>query len=106
LGALVSTSQQNDQFSPSLLKIHPITGTIVDSQFRDTFTNWLNISGVSNSKPLDPCLDARSRLQVRQIVKPLNEVGGFTNFNHKGTVVARLRIVNVHAAVLRCPTQS
>jgi len=104
LGALVTAGQQNDQLSPSLFEIHPVTGAIVDSQFRDTFTNGFNISGVSSSKSLDPCLDARSRLQVMQAVEPLSEVSGFANFNHTTTVVARLQIVNVHMAVLRYPT--
>jgi hypothetical protein len=50
LGTLVSARQKNNQLSPPLLEIHPITGTIIDSQLRDTFANRLNITGVSGSK--------------------------------------------------------
>jgi hypothetical protein len=55
LGSLVSASQQNDQFSPSLLEIHPVTGAVVDSQLRDTCANRFDISGVSSDEPFDPC---------------------------------------------------
>lgn len=105
LGALVPTGQQNDQLSPSLLEIHPITGAVVDSQLRDTFTNGLDISWVSGSEPFDPCLDARSRLKVAQVVEPLSEEAGFANFNQEATVAAWLHIVNTMRAVLRCPTK-
>jgi hypothetical protein len=51
LGSFVSTSQQNNQLLPSLLEIKPVTGTVVDSQLRDTFANRFNISGVSSNEP-------------------------------------------------------
>ena len=104
LGSLVSTSQQNNQLLPSLLEIHPVTGTIVDSQLRDTFANRFDISWVSSGKPFDPCLNARSRLEVAQVVKPLNEENGFADFNHGATVAPWLHIVNAIRGVLRCPT--
>ena len=104
LGSLVPTSQQNNQLSPLLLEIHPVTGTVVDSQLRDTFANRLDISGVPSRKPFDPCLDARSRLKVAQGIQPLSEKVSLANFNHEATVAARLRLVNALRTVLRGPT--
>ncbi|MBK9446250.1 MAG: IS3 family transposase [Betaproteobacteria bacterium] len=48
--------------------------------------------------------DARSRPEVAQVVKPLNEENGFADFNHGATVAPWLHIVNAIRAVLRCPT--
>jgi hypothetical protein len=89
---------------PPLLEIHPVTGTVVDSQLRNTFANRLDISGVSSGEPFDPCLDARSHLEVAQVVEPLNEENGFANFNHGATVAPWLHLVNAIGAALRCPT--
>jgi hypothetical protein len=86
LGSLVSTSQQNNQRSPSLLELHPVTGTVVDSQLRDTFANRFDIAGVSSGESFNPCLDARSHLEVAQVIEPLSEEDGFANFNHGVTV--------------------
>jgi hypothetical protein len=74
--------------------IHPVTGAEVDSQLRDTFANRLNISGISSGEPFDPRLDARSRLDVAQVVEPLSEECGFADFDHKATVAIGLHIVN------------
>ncbi len=95
LGRLVPTGQQNDQFLPSLLEIHPITRAIVDPQFRNTITNRLNIAGVSCGKSFDPCLNTCSCPEVTQVVEPLCEEKGFADFNHKVNVVAWLHSVNV-----------
>ncbi|SBT04177.1 hypothetical protein PROAA_1240002 [Candidatus Propionivibrio aalborgensis] len=100
LGSLVATSQQNDQLSPALLEIHPVTGAVVDSQLRDTFANRFDISGISSSEPFNPCLDARSRLEVAQVVEPLSKEDGFANFNHSVTVALWLQSVNAIRAIL------
>lgn len=95
LATLVATGQQDDQLSPPLLEIHPVTGTVVDPQLRDTFANRLDVPGVSGSEPFNPCLDARSRLKVTQGVEPLSEEVSFANFYQEGTVAMRLHIVNI-----------
>jgi hypothetical protein len=46
LSTLVATSQKDDQLSAAFLEVHPVTRTIVDSQFRHTFTNWFDITGI------------------------------------------------------------
>ncbi len=76
LGALITASQQDDQLLPPPLEIHPVTGAIVDSQFRHTFPDWLDIARVSGSKALDPGLNARSGLDVAQAVEPLSKYVG------------------------------
>ena len=77
-----------------LLEIHPVTGTMVDSQFRDPFTNWLDIARVSRSEPLDPDLNARSRLDIPQVVEPLRKEVSFADLNHDVSVALWLQNVN------------
>ena len=105
LGALITTGKKNDQFSPPLLEIHPVTGTVVNPQLRDTFTDWLYITWVSRCQPFNPCSDARSSLDVPQVVEPLNEEVGLANFNHGVTVATWLHIVKAAYCVLICPTR-
>jgi len=104
LSALVPTGQQNNQLSPTLLEIDPVTWAIVDSQLRDTFANWRCIARVSSSEPFNPCLDARSRMEVAQRVESSSEQVGLANFNHEVTVAVRLHIVKAMRATVSCPT--
>ena len=104
LGRFVSTGQQDNQLSPTLPEIHPITGAVVDPQLRDTLTNRLNISGISGGEPSDPCLDTRSPLEVAQVVEPLREECGFADFDYETAVAARLRVVNAIRGAPKCPT--
>ena len=104
LGALTTTGKENNQRSPPLLEIHPVTGTVVNPQLRNTFTNWFYITWVSRCQPFNSCLDARSSLDVPQVVEPLNEEVGFANFNHGVTVATGIHIVKAAYCVLTCPT--
>ena len=47
---LFPPASRNNQFLPVLLEIHPVTGTVIDSQLRDTFTNRLHVSRISSSE--------------------------------------------------------
>ena len=73
LRALVASCQQNHHLAPLFLEIHPIAGTVVDPQFRDTFSNRLDIPGVTCRKTLDPDLNARPCANVPQPVEPSDE---------------------------------
>lgn len=75
LGALVTTSQENDQLPPSLPEINPVPGAVVDSQLRHTFADWLNVAGVSGGKAFYSDLHARSRLDVAEAIEPLYPCG-------------------------------
>ena len=82
----VSVSQENYQFLTALLEVHPVTGTVVDSQLRNTCAIRRNIARVSHCEPLDPRLNARVRLEVAQIVEPLIKEDGFVNFDRKAVL--------------------
>jgi hypothetical protein len=94
LSAFVSSGQENNQLTPTLLEIHPITGTVINSKFGDTLADRLNITGISSGKTFNPDLDTRSRLEVTKRIKPMVEKISFSNFNHKITVALWLHIVN------------
>jgi len=94
LGSFVPTGQKDDQLAPSRLKIDPVTRTIVDPQFRDTFTNRTNVSSVSRGEALDPRLNPRPCAHVPPAVEPLGEVTGLPDFNQVRNVATRLHIVN------------
>jgi hypothetical protein len=44
-------------------------------------------------------LDARSGLDVAQIIKPLSEEDGSANINHGATVATRLHTVNTNCSI-------
>jgi hypothetical protein len=82
LSVFVSTSQKDDQFSSVLLEIHPIASAIVNSQLRDTFTNWFDIPWASGRQTFDPDLDSRSASKVTQLIEPMRKQVGLADLNH------------------------
>jgi hypothetical protein len=86
LRPFVPASQKNDQRSPPLLEIHPVTGAVVDAQLRNAFAHWLNISRVPKREAFNPRLNARPRPKVAQAIEPLSEHFSFSNFNQLGRV--------------------
>jgi hypothetical protein len=86
LGALVTTGQEDNQLSPALFVIHPVTGTVIDSQFRNTLANGFDIARMSKGKMLDPCLDTRPRLKIAQAIEPASEDIRFADFNYRYSV--------------------
>jgi hypothetical protein len=94
LSSFISSGQENNQLTPTLFKIHPIAGTIIDPQLGDSLANRLNIAGVSPSEALNPDLDTSPRLDVAEFFKPMYEEVSFSNFDHEITVAARLHVVN------------
>ena len=99
LGAFFTTRQEDDQLPPTLLEIHPITGAVVNPQFRHAFADRFNVAWIVGGEALDSGLDTRSCLNVAQDVKPLGKYIGLAGFNH-GTNVA-VRPHNVNGATTR-----
>jgi hypothetical protein len=64
LGALVATRKENDQLPPALREVHPVSGPVVDPQFRDTLAYRPYIPRISHRQPLDPSLNSRPGSQV------------------------------------------
>lgn len=78
----MSASQENDEFTPSLPEINPITGAEIDPQFGDAFSHRFDIAGIASSQTLDSGLNSRTRLQIAQSVEPFGENVGFPNLDH------------------------
>jgi hypothetical protein len=95
LGTLVTACEENDQLSPSLFEIYSVPGAIIDSQFRNTFTDRRNVTRVSQCESLDPCLDARPRVKISQAVEPFREEIGLADLHHLGSVASWLHLVKV-----------
>lgn len=95
LGAFVTASQQDYHFLSSLYKIHPITGAVIDPQFRNAFTDWPDIPWISGRQPFYSYKNTCARLYVAQTIKPLGEGLRFTDFDHDRSVALRLHLVNV-----------
>lgn len=81
LGVLDSPCQENDHGTPPFGEIHPVPGTVVDSQLGDTLPNTFHISGIPGGQALDSDLDARSCAEITQVVKPACERLGLAEFN-------------------------
>jgi hypothetical protein len=82
LGSFVPTGRENNHFTSSLLKIHPVTRAVIYSQFRNTFTNWFHVAGVSTGEPFESRLDAGPSLKIAEPVQPLSKEFSLANFNH------------------------
>jgi hypothetical protein len=95
LRALVPTGKQNYYSASAHRKVDPVTRAIIDSQFRDAFTNWFHISCVPSGQSLDTSQNSRACMNVAETIKPSRVYIGFTNFIHKYIVAAWLRFVNV-----------
>jgi len=94
LSSFISSGQENNQLTPTLLEIHPITGTVIDPQLRDSLANRLNIAWIPNGEALNSDLDTSSRLNVTEFIKPMREEVSSSYFNHEMNVATGLRIVN------------
>lgn len=73
LSAFVATGQQDDQLLATLDEIHPVSGPVIDPQFRDAFGNWLDVARITRREPFDPDQNARPCADVPQAVKPFDE---------------------------------
>ncbi len=80
---------------PRLFEIHPVTGTLIDTQLRNTLTDRLNVARVAQAESFDPRLDARPRLQISQAIEPFGEEIGLADLDHLGTVAVWLHTVKV-----------
>ena len=94
LRALVTTGKQNDYRAPAHREVNPVTRAIIDSQFRDAFTNWFYISWIPSGQSLNTSQNARACTNVAQAIKPSGVRISFANFNHKDIVAEWLRFVN------------
>ncbi len=83
LCALVTACQQNHDFAPVFLEVHPITGAIIDPQFGNAFANRRCIPGITRREAFDPCLNPCSCANVTQAVKPSGESVGLANLDHE-----------------------
>ncbi len=62
--------------------MHPVTGAIINPQFGNALPNRSDIPWVPCRKTLDPDLDARSRMNVAQPVKPFGISLRLANLMH------------------------
>jgi hypothetical protein len=92
LSGLVAAAKQDDDFLPGILVIHPVTGSIVNTHFRDTLSDWLYIAGVPLLKPLNPGVDTVSSPLIPQVPNPLFINARFA-YRHGLSVVYRQQIV-------------
>jgi hypothetical protein len=68
---------------PIFLKVHLVTGTVVNPQFGNSLAYRFDISRVSGSKPLNSDLDSRPRADIAQAVEPVGEEFGLADLKHK-----------------------
>jgi len=64
LGALITTSEKSHQNRPSLLKIDPVTRTIVDPKFTNSSRHGPNIASISADVELNPGLNQRRNPEI------------------------------------------
>src|SRR5688572_28382561 len=92
----LSPPAKYDQLLSLQLKINAIARPIMDSQLRNTLTDWLDICGVSQREAFDSCLNARTGLNIAQAIEPFGEEFSFPNFHRRINVANGLQAVNEH----------
>jgi hypothetical protein len=83
LGTFVPSGQENNQFPPTFLEVHPITGAVIDSQFGYALANRFGITRIAGGKTLNPDLNARPCLNVDELIEPPSEEISFPNFDQR-----------------------
>ena len=64
LGGLVASAEQEDEPRPILEVVDSVSGSVVDSQFRDAVTDRSTVAGVARCEPVDPDQHPGSRVPV------------------------------------------
>jgi len=88
LGRLVTAGKQDDQRSAPLLEIDAVAGTVLDSQFRHSLADRLD---VAESQAPDPSDDAESRLTIAQSPESGLVLICLANLNHQVSVSQKIR---------------
>lgn len=68
---------------PTLLKIYPVAGAVIDPHFRNSLAYRLDIARITRSETLDSDLHSRPRTNIAQSVKPLSENFRLADFKHE-----------------------
>jgi hypothetical protein len=92
LGRLIAATQQDYDFVPGIFVIHPVTGAVVDTHFRTTSANRLNIAGISFLKPVYPVQNMGLGYGVPKFFEPFPKNGRFA-YLHTYSVIQNLQIV-------------
>jgi hypothetical protein len=71
LGGLVTTSQEDDQFSAPLREVHAVAGADVDLQFRHALAKGAMRAGIAVDEPIHANLDPRTRDMIPQAIDPV-----------------------------------
>ena len=74
LGALVTTSEKNDQHRSSILEIYPVTRAIVNPQFRNSSPNGPDIAWIAADEALNAGLVERIRTEIPKTPEPTREL--------------------------------
>jgi hypothetical protein len=93
LGRLITAAEQNNDFPPSPGEVHPETGAIVDTQFRNAASYGLAVPKVIAGNTADTGVDNRLCYPVSQAPDPRLEVFCFPYRYHVYIVSYRIREV-------------
>jgi len=67
---------------PRFVKYTLLTGTVINAQFRNPFSNSPDITRIAGCETLNTNLDARTSLQITKVVDPQDIGFSFANFQH------------------------
>lgn len=94
LRPLIAPSQQHDELLPTLHKIDPVAGAIVDPQFRHAFTHRAYISRIAQGQAADPQVNPGAGVEITQALEPFMKYVCLADFNHNQFVSYKLQNVN------------
>jgi hypothetical protein len=83
LSTLVSPASKITTSGPILFEVHPVSRTVVDSQFGNSLAYRSDISRVSGSETLDSDLDFRPPANIAQAVEPVGKECSLADPKHK-----------------------
>jgi hypothetical protein len=70
LRGFIAAGKQKDYFTAGLREVNPISGTVVDTQFRNALTNRFAITEIAAFDTLQPYYDTCLRIAIAQTVEP------------------------------------
>jgi hypothetical protein len=91
LRAFIATAQQNDDRVATPLKIHPVTGAIMDSKLTDTFPHGFGVSNEAEGQAIKAGSDSGANALIFEVHPPISKGLGLLQFDHGTSVVCKLR---------------
>jgi len=91
--SLIAADEQDHYRVANLFQVNAVTWTVVDTQFRDTFTHGSDVTEISKRQAAQSNKNPRAGLAVTKLREPAGVFVRLANFNHRSIVSCGIQSV-------------